>query len=108
VDRGGKQFEVSLTPTADPASGTGYIGWSEQVPIQLGEIAPGMPAEKAGLKTGDVLVSADGQPIHSRHKLPEVLQHKAGQPVTLEFLRNGEKKTVSLTAVYHHSNEEGS
>lgn len=108
VDRAGKQFGVTLTPTADPATGIGYTGWSEQVPIQLAEIAPGLPAEKAGLKPGDVLLSVNSQPVRSRHKLPDTLQQSPGRPVTLEILRKNEKLTVSLTPVLHQVAEEGS
>jgi len=108
VERQGKRFEATVTPTSEPSSGIGYTGWSERVPIQLGDIARDMPADKAGLKPGDVLVSVEGQAVHSRHKLPEVLQQRAGQPVVLEYLRNGEKRTTTLTPVYHHSSEEGS
>src|SRR5437867_10597661 len=85
IERDGKPVELTLTPTAEPNTGIGYAGWSGRVPVQLGEIAPGMPADKAGLKPGDVLVSIDGEPIHSRHRLPDVLQQKAGQPVVLEY-----------------------
>src|SRR5579884_514199 len=108
IDRNGKRFDVTITPTAEPGTGIGYTGWSEQVPIQLGEIAPGMPAEKAGLKAGDVLVAVDGKPIHSRHKLPELLQRSGGQPVVIEYMRDGVKRTTTVTPVYHHSAEEGS
>jgi len=108
MERDGRQFDAVLTPTSDSSSGMIYTGWSEQVPIQLGEIAPGLPAEKAGLKTGDVLVAVEGQPIRSRQKLPEVLQQGGGRPVVLEFLRQGQKMTTTLTPIFHRSSEEGS
>jgi len=108
VDRGGKQFDVALTPTADGSSGIGYAGWSEQVPIQLGEVMKGLPGEKAGLKTGDVLVAVDGQPIRSGHKLPEVLQQGAGRPVRLEYQRDGQTRTAALTPVYHRGEDDAS
>ncbi|MBI3665991.1 MAG: RIP metalloprotease RseP, partial [Acidobacteria bacterium] len=108
VERAGKQFDISLTPTLDPNMGIGYTGWAEQVPIQLGDIAPGMPAEKGGLKSGDVLVAVNGEPIQSRRKLPEVLQQSGGRPVVLEFMRGKEKRTATLTPVYHQSSNDGS
>ncbi len=107
VDRNGKPFDASLTPTADPSSGMGYTGWTERVPVQLVDLLPGLPAEKAGLKTGDVLAAVDGQPIYSRRKLPEVVQRHPGQPVVIDYLRNGVKQSATVTPVYHHSNEEG-
>ena len=97
VQRGGKESDVTLTPTADSVSGIGYAGWSEQVPMQVSDVFVGMPADKAGLKSGDLLISINGQPIRSHHKLQNMLQRVGGQPVTLEFLRNGEKKTAIVT-----------
>lgn len=106
VDRGGRQFDTTITPTADPASGVGYTGWAEQVPIELGELVPGMPAEKAGLKPGDLLVSVNGEPIHSGRKLPDVLQRGGGQPVVIEYIRNGVRQSAKVTPVYHQSGRE--
>ncbi len=107
LEREGRSFEVTLTPTAEPGSGMGYAGWSERVPVQLGDIMPGMPAEKAGLKAGDILATVEGQPILSRRQLPEALQKAAGQPVRVEYLRKDEKRSATLTGVYHQGGEEG-
>jgi regulator of sigma E protease len=107
VDRHGRIFDTELVPTTDPSSGTGYTGWSEQVPVQVGEVLPGSPAEKAGLKTGDMLVSIEGEPIRSHRKLIDVLQKRGGRAVTIEYLRDGRKQTAILTPVYHTSPQEG-
>lgn len=107
IDRQGNQFDVSLKPAADAVNGIGYAGWSDQVPMQVSEVQPGKPAEKAGLKPGDVLVSVDGQAIRSHHKLQNLLQTRGGQPVVLEFMHNGEKRSATLTPVYYQAAEEG-
>ncbi|HYM13255.1 MAG TPA: RIP metalloprotease RseP [Bryobacterales bacterium] len=108
IERGGRQLDVTVTPTSDPSTGIGYTGWSEQVPVQLGEIVAGMPAAQAGLKTGDVLVSVNGQPIRSRRKLPQVLQEKGGQAVVIVYLRNGVEHSATVTPVFHaESKDEG-
>jgi regulator of sigma E protease len=106
IERAGHTFDLTLTPTSEPVSGVGYVGWNERVPIQLGDILAGMPGDKAGLKKGDVLVSVDGEPIHSKHKLPEALQRKAGQPVELVYSRNGRTHTTSLTPVFQQIGDE--
>jgi regulator of sigma E protease len=108
IDRGGRPLDVTVTPTSDPSTGVGYTGWSEQVPVQLGEIVAGMPADKAGLKTSDVLVSVNGQLIHSRRKLPQVLQEKGGQGVVIVYFRNGVQHSAAVTPVFHaESKDEG-
>jgi regulator of sigma E protease len=105
VERNGKTFDAAVTPTADPVSGVGYAGWSERVPIQAGELVPGLPAQQAGLKKGDLLVAIDGEPIQSPYKLPEVLQRKGGQPVQIEYLRDGQRHTTTLTPVFRQIGE---
>ena len=100
IEREGKTFDAAVTPVADPVSGIGNPGWSERVPIQAGDVEPGMPAEKAGLQKGDLLIAIDGEAIQSPYKLPEVLQRKGGQPVTLEYSRNGQRMTSTLTPIY--------
>jgi len=39
----------------------GFAGWDERGQIQLGAVEAGMPAEKAGLKKGDLLLTVNGQ-----------------------------------------------
>ena len=41
--------------------------------IQFGALTPGMPAEKAGLQKGDLLLTVNGQPIHLRVKFQELI-----------------------------------
>src|SRR6266542_4386151 len=65
VERNGQRFSTVVTPVLDERSGVGFAGWAEQGDIQLGLLSPNMPAEQAGLQKGDLIISANGQPIHS-------------------------------------------
>jgi serine protease Do len=63
----------------------------------VANVESGSPAAKAGLKTGDVIRSVDGQPIVASGDLPAVIgMDKPGQRVQLEVWRHGGK--VDLTA----------
>lgn len=58
-------------------------------------IVPGSPAEKAGLKEGDVITEVDRDILDGRADLGEILiQYKPGASVTLKVIRNG--KTIEL------------
>lgn len=58
-------------------------------------IAPGSPAEKAGLKEGDVITEVDRDILDGRVDLAEILiQYKPNTSVTLKVVRNG--KTIQL------------
>ncbi|MBB5349838.1 serine protease Do [Haloferula luteola] len=55
------------------------------------------PAEKAGLKEGDILLSVDGKPLNDRDGLQEWLASKApSDQVAFELLRDGESETLTL------------
>jgi putative serine protease PepD len=63
-------------------------------------ILPGSPAEKAGLRPGDVIIEIDGKEIYSPEELiVSVRARNVGDRVILGFLRDGVKKTVTLTLI---------
>src|SRR5207248_652038 len=74
VERNGSRFDTTVTPILDDRIGVGSAGWFEKGEIQVGRLSPGMPAEKAGLKKGDLMLSVNGQAINSRFKLQEFLK----------------------------------
>jgi len=100
VERNGKTFETTVTPTLDERSGVGFAGWSSRGDIQLGTISPGMPAEKAGLQKGDLILAANGQPIHSIIKFHEVVRSSGGKPVVIELMRHGQKMSITVDPVF--------
>ncbi len=94
--RNGQTFETTLTPILSESMGVGYAGWDGRGEIQLGEISPDFPAEKAGLKRGDLILSINGEPIHSRLRFQEITKASGGKPVQLEYVRHGEKATLTV------------
>lgn len=61
-------------------------------------VVRGSPAEKAGLKDGDILLSIAGQALDERHSVTRVLSRSApGETVEIEVLRkSGKRETLSL------------
>src|SRR5215510_3187580 len=53
------------------------------------EPMPGKPAAAAGLRAGDVLVSANGRPVNAESPISEVIGAAQGAPVTIKVLRDG-------------------
>src|ERR1043166_9190945 len=56
VERAGRRFDTVVTPTLHERLGVGFAGWDERGQIQLGLLEHDFPAEKAGLKPGDLLI----------------------------------------------------
>ncbi len=100
IERNGKRFDTTVIPTLSEATGSGYVGWDERGEVQIASVEPGYPAEKAGLKKGDLLVAVNGQPIHSSTKFQEMTKSSAGKPIEIEFQRDGQNHTVSVQPVY--------
>jgi regulator of sigma E protease len=100
VDRNGERLELPVKLGAHPETGVGDAGWSEIAPVRLDRITPGMPAAEAGIQDGDILISIDGDPIHSSRKVPVLIRKSEGKPVAIEVLRDGQVHKLQLTAVY--------
>ncbi len=96
LNRAGQQVITTLTPVTDDRTGVGDAGWYDLHEIQVGAVSPGMGAEKAGLKSGDVLVALDGVPLRSTAKLHALLKEGAGKPVQLTYSRDGKQNTVPV------------
>jgi serine protease Do len=61
-------------------------------------IVPGSPAEKAGLKEGDIITAVNGTRIDGTSTVDDVLsQYKPEDTVTLDVLRDGQTIQLSLT-----------
>jgi serine protease Do len=61
-------------------------------------VMPDSPAAKSGLKSGDVITAANGQPIKTVHDLPRlVASTPIGQKVTLDVRRNGKETQLTAT-----------
>ena len=97
ISRNGERQLVTVTPALDPKTGTGFAGWGEESDIEIASELPGKPAAQAGLKSGDIILSANGQPVRSTPKLREIVSSAGGKPVSLVYSRNGEKHTVEVT-----------
>jgi serine protease Do len=74
-----------------------YVLPSGQDSGQSGVVS-GSPADKAGIKEGDVIQAVDGTNIDDSHSLTSLLdQHSVGDSVTLKVLRDGKVITVQAT-----------
>jgi serine protease Do len=85
--------------TVTPALGDG-LRLGVRSGVVLSDVFPGGPAEAAGLRVGDVVVSLDGKPMENARQLDvNVYQHALGDQVTLEVVRSGVRRTCSVAVV---------
>ena len=66
--------------------------------VILGDVYPGGPADRAGLKLGDLIFSLDGKPMENGRQFDVDLYRKPiGQPVTLEVGRGPQRLILKVT-----------
>jgi regulator of sigma E protease len=106
IVRGGTTQDVVATPrlteVRDPifkeARQIWELGAGPQLLPQIGSVNPGSPAEKAGLKPGDVVVAVAGQPVFTPEELMQAIQKRAGQTFEVTVERDGRRVPLTVTA----------
>jgi serine protease Do len=64
----------------------------------IGDVSPKGPADKAGFKSGDVVLEFNNKPVtDSRHLKLQVASTAPGSTVPVKIFRDGKKETLSVT-----------
>jgi regulator of sigma E protease len=95
VNRKGRNLSFTITPRMDAKEGVGVAGWRGDV--QIGEVMSGSPAQAAGLRAGDLLITVDNMPVESISTVQQAIVRSAGKPVELGIMRNNQLADVSVT-----------
>lgn len=78
----------------------GVLSYTVREHVVIAGVVPGSPSEKAGLKQGDLVLSADGNEIHERKALYEAInRHRPGENVQLRIMRNNRVHDVAIAAI---------
>lgn len=74
-----------------------HFGVEEGTGVLITKIREGSPAEKAGLRVGDVIIKADGVRVEAGEDLSKLVQDKKkGDKVKIELLRDKKKMSVEV------------
>jgi len=92
VKRGaiGVQFQAQANPALLRSFGTDHG-------IVVDSVQPDSPADHAGLKRGDVILSVNGQAVHGGDELVAIVSDtNIGKKLRLEYLREGKRATADV------------
>ena len=94
------KYGVATYPIVGISLDSNYTGVGAQISKSSNGILPGSPAQKAGLKGGDIIIEIDGKKINTPEELVVSVRSKnVGDRVTLVFMRDGAKKSVTLDLI---------
>lgn len=102
VDRAGETLNFDLTPTIPAREGWGRknlrsIGVAPAMTPKIARVIPGSPAESAGLRGGDLIISANGEPLISMLQVNNLLAENGPEPVNFEIRRETEDIATVVT-----------
>lgn len=112
VARGDEKVSIKVTPTVEELKdqfGRSFkhsdIGLRSLVPARIGELQPGMPADKAGLKPGDLITEINATPVKGFEDIPKLLQN-AGGGAKVVVDRAGQSLSFDLVPVMKPAKDE--
>jgi serine protease Do len=74
--------------------------------VYVENVVPGDPADQAGIRSGDIIVSVDGQTVTSGRDLASrIASIPVGQKTKIELLREGQKKTIAVKVAKQSTEE---
>jgi len=97
VKRGSQVLDKRLVPEPKGAERVGEVGLTP--PEVVGTLEPDMPAAKAGVHFGDVLLSVNGVKVQNTQEVQDVLEKTKDTPVPLTIWRDGKEWTFTVTPV---------
>ncbi len=73
------------------------FGLDEEKGALVSDVTAGGPADKAGIKRGDVIVAVDGRKIKEMKELPYVIAAiPVGKTVAIDVIRKGEARSIQV------------
>ncbi len=97
VIRGGELLRIHITPRAIGKYEIGDLGVGPILRPQFTQVNPGGPADRAGIKRGDVVVALEGVRAVPRDSIIEKIRSSPGQPIRMTVDRDGEEVGVTVT-----------
>ena len=90
----------STYPIMGVSLDTRYTGVGAKIPDEVGSVSPGGPADRAGIKPGDIIIEIDGKAVDTADEaIVMVRSRNVGDKIKVKFKRLGATKEVSLVLI---------
>jgi regulator of sigma E protease len=98
VRRNGSEQSFNGAMPTPPATVETLFGYPLLPPV-ADEVGIGTPADRAGLKDGDKILSMDGTPIVTWGQLVDRVRHSDGTPINFTVQRGGQNVSIQIAPV---------
>ena len=101
VERNGEHRTFTVVPRAEGKYEVGDIGVLPDTHPSIPSVNPGEPADRAGLKPGDVILSVAGETVSFARQVSELItEHGAGgKEIIVRVLRDGQELDFPVTPI---------
>jgi regulator of sigma E protease len=99
IDRGGSPVTLAVTPKALGKYEIGDIGVLPNTHPHVRSVTAGDPADKAGLKAGDVILAINGETVSFARQLSELISRQKGAEIAILLSRNEQEQEIRITPV---------
>ena len=95
--RDGREQYVMVRPEAEGRFDVGDIGVLPDVYPYISSVVAGGPAEKAGLKTRDIILAINNQRVVFSKDVVDIISDKPGAPLEVRIRRDGQELSFTVT-----------
>lgn len=96
VDRNGQRVDLRVVPSSESKYEIGSLGVGPVLRPQIADVHPGRPAEKSGLRHGDVVLTLDGKPAIDRPAIIKYIEGHGPNPIVVGILRDGQPMEITV------------
>ncbi len=108
VERNGEIVNLKYDKSFFKEKNGEQLDIAPEISARVGDITPGMPAEKIGLKRGDLILEIAGQPIKDWTQMTQVIRKYPGETIPIKWKRGDSVFTAKITPqVFEEKGKDG-
>ncbi len=96
IRRDGRELNFEMTPKEITRYGLGYSGLLPPLDARVVQTIPNKPAELAGIRPGDLILSVNGEKVEQFYDLIRLISPHGGEKISIKIDRNGEILNLEL------------
>jgi regulator of sigma E protease len=99
IKRKENTLTLMLRPALDAEKNIGTSGIYPDLPVEIGKLKPGFPAEKAGIKLHDKILSVDGVTVFYWNQFSTIVKESKGKKLALTIERDAKRVQIDVLPI---------